>query len=64
MLGCLAGSQCWSWCAAADLLCVEELERCELQLQIQAALCQQKRFKTASSTSEEAEVALCVAHVR
>lgn len=39
MRACLPRSQCWLRGAAADLLCVEELERRELQLQIQAALC-------------------------
>ena len=38
MLAYVAGSQ-WNLCATANLLCVVELEWCELQLQIQAALC-------------------------
>lgn len=59
----MPGSQCWSWCATADLLCVVELERCELQLQIQTALCEEKHNKMPSSTSEQAEWALRFTHV-
>lgn len=29
----------WNWRAAANVLCVVELEWCELQLQVEAALC-------------------------